>query len=255
VAKIRQVHSGLVYLEMKTDRAKKHLDELNVTLADFVKNAYTITSKDHGKKRLHIVRFEFNPMPESIALLAGEFAYALRSGLDQLAWQLAFLKTSPKRPRTHTCFPIWSAPAPKKSFASTDAVRDILPAAIPVIEGLQPYNRGTDFKLHPLYLLNELCILDKHAVVPVKASDAKISFNGAGFLKRRELYYGFELIFDLSDKYKVKFDPIRPEIIFGEPIDMFGNVGLEMRIADLGRIYDFVRNEVIPRFSCFFPKR
>jgi hypothetical protein len=250
---VRTVRNGFVYAQMKADRAKKHLDELNRELAKFLKDAYTITGKDNGQKQWHVIRFEFNPMPEAIAFLAGEFAYALRSGLDQLAWQLAFLNTRPKHPRTHTSFPMWSAPprAPR-TFAASDAVKDILPAAIPIIESLQPYNGSSGYKMHPLYMLNELCVIDKHTILPIKASDGKINITGANFFRRRELNYGFELYYDLVDKYKIQLDPIKTEIIFGEPIDTFGNIGLELRIGDFTTIYDFVRNDVIPRFAGFF---
>lgn len=250
---IRQIHNGLVYAEMKADRAKKHLDELNRQLGEFVKDAYTITRQDYSQKKRHVVRFEFNPMPEEIAFLAGEFAYALRSGLDQLAWQLAFLNTHPKAPRTNTSFPMWTAPPrPPRTFATSDAVKDIIPAAVPIIETLQPYNRASGHKGHPLYMLNELCIIDKHTILPIKASDGKINITGAEFSRRRNLNYGFELYFDLVDKYKIQLDPIKTEIIFGEPIDAFGNIGLELRIEDFTTIYNFVRNDVIPRFAGFF---
>jgi hypothetical protein len=250
---IRQILSGLHYVEMKTDRAKAHLDALNNGLVDFAKNPYTITKKDNSQKGWHIVRFEFNAMPESIALLAGEFAYALRSGLDQLAWQMALLNTATKLPRTHTSFPIWSAPPDgKRPFAAKDAVKDILPAAIPIIESLQPYKGGSDYKTHPLYLLNELCVIDKHMILPVKGNDATIHVNGANFLRRRELDYGFELIFDLRDKFKIQLDPIKSELIFGEPIDSFGGAGIEMRIDDFTTVYNFVRYDVVPRFLGFF---
>jgi hypothetical protein len=248
---VRHLLSGSVYLEMKADRAKKHLEELEGTIREFVKDAYAITRQDYARKRRHVIRFEFKPMPESIAFLAGEFAYALRSGLDQLAWQLALLKTKPKSPRSHTSFPIRSVvPDPSKGFG--DATKDILPAAIPVIESFQPYRRGAACKLHPLYRLNELCIIDKHMILPVKASDARIHVSGADFLRRRELDYGFELFFELTDKYKVHLDPIETEIVFGEPIDSFGNIGFEMRLADFTTIYDFYRNEIIPGFEGFF---
>jgi hypothetical protein len=251
--RIRQIMSGLAYVEMKADRAKRHLDELTELVQQVVQDAYTITRQDRPKQKRHIVTFEFKAMPESIPFLAGEFAYALRSGLDQLAWQLAFLNTSPRHPRTHTSFPVRSEPLkPPRTFATLDAVRDIIPDAIPIIESLQPFQRGHGAKSHPLYLLNELCIIDKHMILPIKASDARIDIEGAHFTRRRELPFGFELHYDLRDKYKIQVNTIRTELLFGEPLDSFGNLGMTMRIADFANVYDFVRNEVIRRLASFF---
>jgi hypothetical protein len=243
--------AGIEYLEMKTHRAEEQLDELDRRIGEFVKDAYTITRKDYSQKERHVVRLELKPMPYQIAMLVGEFAYSLRSGLDQLAWQLALLNTKPKRPRSATSFPIRSvAPLPPKGFG--DCMKDILPAAATVIASLQPYHRGKDFTGHPLYLLNELCIIDKHQTLAVHSNAASIRISGADYSRRRELDYGFEVFFDLRDKFKIQLDPIQTELILGEPINSPGSGGFEVRIATLRTIYDFVRNEVSPRFAGFF---
>jgi len=233
---------------MKTQRAGTHLEELTKVLGEFEKNPYDIKQRDHSKKQRHIVSLEFRAIPYEIGMLAGEFAYSLRSGLDQLAWQLALIKTRPKQPRSHTSFPVWSI-SPPKGFGN--ATRDILPAAISVIESLQPYKSGTARTRHPLYMLNELCIIDKHMIMPVRASDGKFHIGGAVPLRRRETSYGFELEYDLRDKFKIDLSTVKTEIIFGQPVGSPGNK-IDMRLADFKAIYEFVRTDVIPKFLPFF---
>jgi hypothetical protein len=241
--------SGWHCLEVKAQRAEEQLDELNRKVSEFIQDPYTITCKDNDKKIRHVKRYEVKPLLYPIPMLAGEFAYSLRSGLDQLAWQLARLHVKPKRPRTATCFPIFRTPPdPKRGFG--DKTRDILPAALPVIESLQPYQRGARFKDHPLYALNELCILDKHMTIPVNCTSSQIRISGADYT-HRDLDHGFEVTVHLTDKYKVQLQPMRTEIIFGEPIGSPGG-GFEIRIATFRTIYDFVRNDVLPRFTSFF---
>jgi hypothetical protein len=189
-------------------------------------------------------------VPEIIGLLAGEFAYSLRSGLDQLAWQLAAIHKRPKLPRTHTSFPIASV-IPAKAFGTTDATRDILPAAIPVIESLQPYNRGSAFQTHPLWILNELCITDKHMIVPLNSASFEARLDGAHPVDKRFFDNGFEVAVPLAEQFYAKFDPGTPEVVFGLPVNV-GEQPFAVRIADLRAIHDFVRDKVIPGFARFF---
>jgi len=242
---------GILYLKIKSDRAGAQLKELDARLADFVKSKpYTVSRYDDIQNLRHIIRIEIK-VPEILGMLAGEFAYSLRSGLDQLAWQLALLHTKPKMPRTHTSFPIL-AKIPIRAIGHTDATRDIIRAAIPVIESLQPYNRETAFQSHPLWILNELCITDKHMIVPVNSATIRGELKGALVLGQRHFDNGFEMSVPLSDQFYVQLNPDPPEIVFGEPINIAGN-RFEVRIADLRAIYNFVRDEVIPRFAGFFP--
>lgn len=232
---------------MKTRRAEVHLKELEATVRHFVEtDPYLITRKDNIKKHWHILSIEVKPAPDTIPLLVGEFAYSLRSALDQLAWQLALKHVS--APRSATSFPIRN-PQPPRGFG--DAVRDIPPEAFTIIESLQPYHRGTAFKDHPLWILNELCITDKHATPAVNCSAFSYRINNAEVLSRRWFNYRCEVAVSLSRKFKAQFDPDPPEIIFGKPIDSAGP-GFEVRIGAFRDIYDFVRNDVIPRFAGFF---
>src|ERR1017187_1748627 len=122
----------------KIDWAKEHLDHLDREMGEFLTDPYTITCKDKVNDHRHYLRFEFKPIPISMPLIAGDFCYCLRSGLDQLAWQLTRINKV-AQPRTATSFPIFSTKPPN---GFKDKTKDLLPVAVEVIEALQLYQRG-----------------------------------------------------------------------------------------------------------------
>jgi hypothetical protein len=238
----------LTHLELKTARAKEHLDELDAELRKtLVPEPYTITRQDYPKKFRHVIRVQTKAIPPEIALLIGEFAYCLRSGLDQLAWGLARLHVS--CPRRATSFPIRDDP----KAGLGDSVKDMPSAAVDEIESLQPYHRGARFQDHPLWILNRLCTIDKHRTIALKETEIRGRVVGVGpsDYKIRQLDYGIEISVSLSNVFEVNFEPEPMEIIFGEPVpSCYG--GFEVRITTLRTIHDFVRDDVIPRFAGFF---
>ena len=243
------VVDGLFFTMAKLDRARVHLDELEAENQRILKDGtYTITKQDNAKKMRHFIRLEVKPIPPLLAMLAGEFAYCIRSGLDQLAWQLALINVK-GRPRSATSFPIRSIkPTPPKGFG--DSVKDILPAAFSVIESLQPYHRGTSYKRDFLWILNELCITDKHVIMPVNSASSKFSIFGTNDWKKRNFQHAVEITVPLTDKFKVQIKEEQSEIILGEPFESTSS-GFEVRVAELRPIYNFVRDDVVPRFAGF----
>lgn len=239
--------TGLFNAYMKADRAEVHLKELETQIRNFIEaNPHVITYEDDVKQFLHIIRIELKPCDEIIPALVGEIVYNLRHALDNLAWQLAIKNVS--NPSSHTSFPIRGV-RPAKGFG--DATKDILPQAVTIIESLQPYHRGAAFKEDLLWILNELCIIDKHSTPAVNGSSFKIRTDNAEQLHRRDSHYGTEMVFSLADKFVVKLDPGPPEIILGRPIDSSGPP-FEAPLTVLRDIHKFIRNEVLPRFAGFF---
>jgi hypothetical protein len=227
--------------------AKEHLDHLDREMGEFLNDPYTITRKDKVNEHRHYLRFEFKPIPVSIPLIAGDFCYCLRSGLDQLAWQLARINKV-AQPRTATSFPIFSKEPPD---GFKDKTKDILPRAVEVIEALQPYHRGAAFKEHPLWLLNELCNIDKHMLFAVHSVAGTVSFLNVEVPYRQELQFGFEVGVSLSDKLNVQWEIPKTAIIFGKPANVRGEA-FEIEVSTLHTIYRFVEDEVIPEFEAFF---
>jgi len=102
--------------------------------------------------------------PEHLAIELGDVLYNLRSALDHLAFALAQKHSGPlnQREAKEVQFPICHN---KKEYFRKERERrigKISPAAQTEIDGFQPYNAGDRYESHPLYLLNELNIIDKH---------------------------------------------------------------------------------------------
>jgi hypothetical protein len=108
---------GMVYTQMKLGRAYEHLNNLKAEIDRFIQGKpYTITRYDYLPKNWHILCVKQHITPDTVGVLIGEFAHTIRSGLDNLAWQLALLTTD--KPNRLTAFPIESeCPLPSnKSF-------------------------------------------------------------------------------------------------------------------------------------------
>src|SRR5206468_11659498 len=127
-----------------------------------------------AKNQRHILRVNILDVPTEIVLTVGDAFYNLRFALDQLVWALSRLKAIPPR---FVQFPViedWNAKGTQDRFAKQ--LTGVCSEAISEIKTFQPYHRGTAYKSHPLWRLNELCNLDKHRRVPVDGHAAEIRF-------------------------------------------------------------------------------
>lgn len=244
--------SGLLHPDMKAARATEHLSDLRVLIDKFVSNQpYTITKKDDEKRQLHIVRFQLNPASPRIPIIIGEFAYALRSALDQLVWQLALL--SGRQPGNKSAFPIQSADGEDQRAQFRFATWNVPCEAADLIKTFQPYTRGNAYKSHPLWQLNKLCNLDKHQTIGVSHTSLSIHTSGPpGNIGRRDFDQAVELAVDLAIKDQVTFKPEPPVLVFGKPIDAPG-AEFTLSQQDIAEIHRFVRDDVIESFARFFP--
>jgi len=86
-------------LVTKAERAKLHLDAFNRHVSAYMKEPYTIVSKYDAENRRHIKRFQLKGFESVLGMELGEFLYSLRSGLDQMAWQMAKPRARQTSPR------------------------------------------------------------------------------------------------------------------------------------------------------------
>lgn len=248
---------GIIHAQMKTDRAGEHLKRLQEVLTKYrASDPYTITKYDQPEKARHIVRITMNPAPHEIPLSIGEFSYCLRSSLDQLAWQLAL--RSGRTPSKDTAFPIHRDRDARSEERFRRLTWDMPCDAVQVIRTLQPYERGTDFNVHPLWRLNQLCNLDKHCTMAVASDSVNIHSSGPPINAGRRdfddgIVCGVEFAIPLALKDEVNFKPEVAETIFGRPIDEPGEP-FEVTESQIADIYRFVRDEVIPAFYAFFKR-
>ncbi len=244
---------GLTYTQMKVGWAYKRLNELKGEISEFRKNAYFLTSNDDIDNSRYRVCIHQQITPDAIGMLVGEFAYCLRSALDHLAWQLALFGTD--KPGRMTSFPIDSEKPLPTNKGYREKIAHIPPIPLGIIEELQPYKCGSAFKGHALWQLNKLCNIDKHQVVAIGhiPLDVQVLPTVSG-VWRRDLDHAIEISIPLAEKDKLQLNVNVPGIVFGEPIDRTDAAsGFEITVEGLGRLYDFVRYDAVPRFARFFP--
>jgi len=115
------------------------------------------------------------PPRDPIGVLIGDALHNMRSALDQLAYALAsaFTKPLPEEIGRRSEFPIFGDEDTKgtpnmgsKLFnGGLGKIQGWNPAAQAVVEGLQPYKRGHDFRHDPLWALHELDRISKHRLL------------------------------------------------------------------------------------------
>jgi hypothetical protein len=242
----------LAYVVMKTDRAKNHLDMLNREVDAFLKEACTITAKEDIENSLYIRRTQFNAMNPVMGMLLGEFLYCLRSGLDQMAWQLALPSArNDSRKAGLICFPIFAEVKTSDDRKNLRKTLDLFPDEVARgIDALQPYKGPGSPKEHALWQLNKLCNIDKHCIIPIN-SRAKPIFvphtDPPAIVRKLDDEDAVEVIVPLADKNKFYFDPNAPaEIEFGE-----WDSDLVIPRHALSDIYGFITRTVLPKFSRF----
>ncbi len=245
------VSPALIYVDMKTRRAQVHLEALELAVKNWVDSPpYTIIERDDFQKAVHVVRIEDEIVPEIIPMLLGDFVCCLRAALDQLAWALTHFRST----RTFTDqearriqFPI-----AKVNDATYQGRLGFFPSTVASdIDSFQPYHRGSAYASHPLWELNELWTMDKHRAIPMNANSFTIHFSFSGWERYlRHFENAVEVHFPLVEFYKspVSLKPhLSVEVLFGEHMGQF-----EVSMPRLREINDFVRNDVIPRFTGFF---
>lgn len=125
----------------KYKRAKKHIDDFEVALAEFRKGEpYTISKQTNEKAGYVVYVIDKVPViPDELALILGDAFQNLRSALDHLAHELVI--ANGKEPTTQTGFPIFDTPKLYHEGAPTK-VKGMNKYAKEAIDRLQPYKSG-----------------------------------------------------------------------------------------------------------------
>ena len=240
---------GLAYLVMKTERAKLHLDALDRELALFAREPSTVITKEDTKNSRYIRRTEFKSLDPIIGMLLGEFLYNLRSGLDQLAWQIA-TPVAREKSSTVLCFPIFERVSNSQERKNYEKALNWFPDDVKTeIDALQPYKQPNTAKDHPLWQLNKLCNIDKHSVIPVNSRSVNIFVpsNSGTKVEHFDNEDAIEVSVPLCDKAQLDFEP-GPAL----PIEL-GEWDSDLSIPchKLTDIYSFIECNIIPTFKKF----
>jgi len=237
------------YLVTKTERARLHLDAFNKHVSAYMKEPYTIVRKYDGHNRRHIKRFNNKPFESVLGMELGEFLYCLRSGLDQMAWQMA--KPDARRERVKDIyFPIYedlSTRDRKRNYA--DALSLFPDDVANAIDALQPHKGPNPAQDHPLWQLNKLCNLDKHVIIPIHSRGCNIFYPEVPGVNVE--HFDLEDAFEVSvpEEYESRLD-LKPSL--ADPVEI-GEWNSDWRLPTyrLSDIHGFITCTVIPRFVPF----
>jgi hypothetical protein len=116
-------------------------------------------------------------------MIVGDLVHNLRAALDFLAWRLVIANGRTPNPGTH--FPICNplkVPSTAKAIREDEAtkrryIETFGKGAAAIIERLQPDPRrySGDIELHPLWLLHQLDIWDKHKLLNIVGGTVRLS--------------------------------------------------------------------------------
>jgi hypothetical protein len=235
---------------LKVERAKEHLDTLkdNLLMWRDMKPYHSILEEDPKTSR-YIVRLNVGATPpKRWGTIIGDFAFNLRSALDQAAWQIALLKTdSPGK----TQFPIFKDDpnTSKKLLGQWRSQTKYLCATYDFIESCQPYHGGPRAEEHGLWILHEkLCNADKHRVLAPLGHQFRLPLPNGG------LIFGVFNDGDVIGYWPIDSDPqkdLQPILMSRVVFDLGSPVGLGLE--DLIRIYDYVADLIVPTLASVFP--
>jgi hypothetical protein len=218
-------------IQLKIERAIKHIDELAVVTKQFIDTQPYSVGREidphTGYYRFKVANLKSPPI--QVSLIIGDAIHNLRSALDHLAYQLVLVNGG--SPTRWTCFPIFDHSAKYKSM-DTRKVKGMSQAAINAIDAAKPYQGGND----PLWIVHDLDIADKHhALLATLVSVTRVTIDVQGSIRdlkapkfalpnfQEPLKDGDEFFIcepGVEDYAKVAFDVAlcEPEIIKGKPI-------------------------------------
>jgi hypothetical protein len=232
---------------LKTSRAKEHLEALRKELKGFYESKpYQFIEKVDSEKGRYYVGIKINETPDSVSLIMGDLLYCLRSSLDQLVWHLARLTIEYPE---GTQFPVLEKSDTDSLGRFRKQTTGVPAEAVAIIDSLQPYHAGDrqGIRNHLLWRLNNLCIIDKHRRIPTHG--ASIDFKlPAEIMSFVSFDNGGIMNIPLAMKSKMKLHPdITFRVVFGD-----FHEGVDCDLDGVERIYEFVTNDLIPRFARFF---
>jgi hypothetical protein len=245
----RYIKPSLAEPNLKAARAKVHLDALRDALDAFRKSKpCTVFPKENIESGRYEIRIKIASVPSDVSLILGDLFYCLRSSLDQTVWWLAKLRV---RYPKGTQFPVIGKLTRDNRGTFKALHASGVPAgAVGEIKSLQPYH-GAEPASCLLWRLNLLCNIDKHRRIPVHGD--VVHFN---FLPMSEAV-GRSIVIDhdqqmvsvpLEFKSQVAFDPEASfNVVFGDSSE-----GISCDFEGAVDIYNFVADDVLPRFARFF---
>ncbi|MGD0855414.1 MAG: hypothetical protein ABSA18_06375 [Dehalococcoidia bacterium] len=230
---------------MKIERAAEHIHSLDEVLCLWRNSKpFTCRGQPYPNQPAYVYTIEMLDIPGYWGVVVGDVLHNLHSALDNIVWQLALINHA--RPYSRTAFPIWNMNSASARADINRLLQHVPNDARQVIESLQPYIAPNP-TFHPLWVLHELSDCDKHRIITL--SGQCVGFDMRPDMIARDINdYTVEITVPMLNK---DFPPSPPEIhYFPFIVDKCGS---KWRIEVIQGIYEFIRDNVFPRFKCFFP--
>jgi hypothetical protein len=155
MASLESVHAKVV-------RAKQHYEALTTELNRYLqgKRSELLMEANLQTNTVRVVGIEGPTVPDVIPVIIGDCLQNLRSALDYLVWELVLAANS--QPSEKNAFPICGTAKGFKESLRRGSLNGVPEEATTLIQDLQPYNGGDRWKETVLWILNELCNINKH---------------------------------------------------------------------------------------------
>lgn len=154
--------ASLDSVNYKITQAVFHFKELERELQGYFEtNPGKVVRQPGGDPCEFVGKFQARgPIPARFPLIIGDCLQNLRSSLDYLVWELVLAANN--EPNKNNMFPICSTVDAFKTQLSRGRLNGVVDDAAAEIEGLQPYHGGKDFFKTMLWVLDDLCNINKH---------------------------------------------------------------------------------------------
>lgn len=153
--------NSFINARLKVERAKKHINDLDIELRTFLKtDFYDIRVDKDGKTGNQSIKLETKPVPASLGLIVGDAIHNARAALDLLVSDAFRQKTGVSS--DFIKFPFYETRERLvKACAGGDIEKTGTNAVQLITDMIKPYRGGDDI----LYALHDLDILDKHLLL------------------------------------------------------------------------------------------
>jgi hypothetical protein len=237
------------YLVTKAERAKVHLDAFNGHVSVYMKEPHTVVRKYDAENRRYIKRFQLKAFDSALGNELGEFLYCLRSGLDQMAWQLALPNARRDSP-TEIYFPIFGEITKTKDAKRYSDRLALFPGDVAKeLDAIQPHKGPDAPEAHPLWQLNKLCNFDKHKLIPIHSRGINPFVPSVPGVTVENFDQEDALEVSVPEKYKDHLD-LKPTL--ADPVEIGEwNSDWRLPLDSLSDIHSFITCTVIPRFVPF----
>jgi hypothetical protein len=229
-------------LQVAALEVRRHLDG----------NPGKIVVQDKSSATDERLSFKAGTIDASVPLAVGDFIQNLRSTLDYLVWEL--VEARHNKPGINNAFPIKETPDLFGEELKRGRLRGTHADVVTEIERLQPYHFGDEWRDSVLFVIDQLCNLNKHRRILLAKTEAELSNSRArivgvdGGIRAVDLN-AESLGGSIGEKMQVHVKGIVYITLNDGPSEALKQTEI-VRAMDC--MFGFVATEVLPVFERFF---